>query len=375
MSKVVRINANSGSVSTEELKKEYMLFGNRGLIAKVMSDEVDPKCDPMGAENKLIVCTGLLAGTPFPTGHRLSVGGKSPLTKGIKESNVGGTVATFLAQHGIKMLIIEDKPESVKWKLIHVDKGGNVGLVDADNYVGLNNYALIEKLYESYGKDVAILSIGVAGERGYKNSTLQSTDFSTGHPARSAGRGGLGAIAGSKKIKAIIIEKPTTKAKIKYADEKMFKEAQKRFVGITLSEKNAMTQNLVKYGTCQIIDTTSVNGVMPVKNFSGDYYPPNKLKKLKSDAWLKKLKKNDGKAGLPCQAGCIIKCSNVFNDSKGKFVTAGLEYETAVLAGPNCDINDWDYLAKFDKLCDDFGIDTMETGNTIAVCMEAGRIK
>lgn len=374
MFKVYRVNSRTGEISSEAFKKNEVLLGNRGLVAKVMSDEVNPQCDSMGAENKLIVCTGLLAGTSFPTAHRLSVGGKSPLTGTIKESSVGGTVGTLLSHHGIKMFIIEDQPTDEKWRLLRVDRNGRVELLPADEYAGLNNYPLLEKLHQTYGKDVAVLSIGTAGERGYRNSSLQSTDFSTGHPCRAAARGGLGAVAGSKKIKALVVEKPLQKTEIEYADRDKFNTAQKSFIERTLSKDNSMTQNLATYGTVQIIDNTSTAGIMPVRNFSGDYFEPKKLRHLKSDAWLKKVKKNNGKTGVPCQAGCVIKCSNVYHNAKGEFVTAALEYETAVLAGPNCEIYDWDYLAEFDRLCDDFGVDTMETANTIALCMEAGKI-
>jgi len=374
MFKVYRVNSRTGEIRSEEFKKDYHFFGNRGLVAKVMSDEVNPECDPMGAENKLIVCTGLLAGSAFPAAHRLSVGGKSPLTGTIKESSVGGTVGTLLSQHGIKMFIIEDKPVEEKWHLLKVNKNGDVELLPADEYSGLNNYSLLEKLHKRYGKEIAVLSVGTAGERGYRNSSLQSTDYSTGHPSRSAARGGLGAVAGSKKIKAIVIEKALKKMEMEYADRDKFSKAQKRFIDMTLSSNNKMARNLVTYGTVQIIDDTSVAGIMPVRNFTGDYSEPKKLRHIKSGAWLKKMKKNKGKTGIPCQAGCIIRCSNIYRDAKGEFVTAGLEYETAALAGPNCDIYDWDYLAEFDRRCDDLGVDTIETGSTIAVCMEAGKI-
>ena len=374
MFKMIRVNSRTGEVKSDALKKEYTLFGNRGLVAKVMTDEVDPKCDPLGAKNKLIITTGLLAGTTVPTAHRLSVGGKSPLTGTIKEANVGGTVGTFLAHQGIKIVIIEDKPADHDWRLLKIGRNGKAELVPAKELAGLNNYALVEKLYGRYGKDIAVLSIGMAGERGYKNSSLQSTDFSTGHPSRAAGRGGLGAVLGSKKIKAVVIEKPAKKAQVEYADKEVFKAAQKKFIDGNSPKNNPEVLGFFTYGTNMLIDLTSKEGIMPVRNFSGDFFAPKKLKNIKSDAWLKKMEANKGKRGIPCQAGCVVKCSNVYYNAKGEFVTSGLEYETAVLAGPNCDIDDWDYIAEFDRICDDLGIDTIETGATIAVCMEAGKI-
>ncbi|UCC17219.1 MAG: hypothetical protein JSU58_01335 [Dehalococcoidales bacterium] len=370
MSKTLRVNVQTGAANYEDFKKEYREFGGRGLIAKVMTDEVNPKCDPLGKENKLLLTTGVLGETPLPMGHRLSVGGKSPLTGGIKEANVGGTVATLLLQHGIKMVIIEDLPSDDKWKLLVIDKSGKAELVPADEYVGLNNYALSEKLQAKYGKKVGILSIGLAGERGYRNSSVQVTDASTGHPSRAAARGGMGALLGAKKIKAVVVNEAATKATFDYADKAKYDAARKKLVdGITSRPSGFST-----VGTISNVDMVGGMGLIPVKNFSGELYDSKKLKKINGDAFMAKLKKTGGKNGQPCQAGCVVRCSNTYNDSKGNYLTSGLEYETVALCGTNCMIDDLDTIAKMDRMCDDLGLDTIETGATIAVCMEAGKI-
>ncbi len=370
MSKTLRVNVRTGAANYEDFKKEYRTFGGRGLIAKVMTDEVNPKCDPLGKENKFLLTTGILAETPLPMGRRLSVGGKSPLTGGIKETNVGGTMATLLIQHGIKMVIIEDLPSDDKWKLLVIDKSGKVELVPADEYVGLNNYTLVEKLQSKYGKKASILSIGLAGERGYRNSSVQVTDFSTGHPSRAGARGGMGTVLGAKKIKAIVVDEAADKAGFDYADKAKYDEARKKLVdGITSRPSGFST-----VGTISNVDMVGGMGLIPVKNFSGELYDSKKLKKINGDAFMAKLKKNDGKNGLPCQAGCVVRCSNYYNDKNGNYVTGGLEYETVALCGTNCMIDDLDTIAKMDRMCDDLGIDTIETGATIAVCMEAGKI-
>ncbi len=370
MSKTLRVNVQTGTAKYEDFKKEYREFGGRGLIAKVMTDEVNPKCDPLGKENKLILATGILGETPLPMGRRLSVGGKSPLTGGIKEANVGGTVATLLLQHGIKMVIIEDLPSDDKWKLLIVDKTGKAELVPADEYVGLNNYALSEKLQKKYGKKVGILSIGLAGERGYRNSSVQVTDASTGHPSRAAARGGMGTVLGAKKIKAVVIDEATNKATFDYADKAKYDAARKKLVDGITSRPSGFTT----VGTISNVAMVGGMGLIPVKNFSGELYDSKKLKKINGDAFMAKLKKTGGKNGLPCQAGCVVRCSNTYNDSKGNYLTSGLEYETVALCGTNCMIDDLDTIAKMDKMCDDLGLDTIETGATIGVCMEAGKI-
>lgn len=370
MSKTLRVNVQTGTAKYEDFKKEYREFGGRGLIAKVMNDEVNPKCDPLGKENKLLLTTGILGETPLPMGHRLSVGGKSPLTGGIKEANVGGTIATLLLQHGIKMVIIEDLPSDDKWKILVIDKAGKAELVPADEYVGLNNYALTEKLQGKYGKKVGILSIGLAGERGYRNSSVQVTDASTGHPSRAAARGGMGTVLGAKKVKAVVVAEATNKATFDYADKAKYDAARKKLVdGITSRPSGFST-----VGTISNVDMVGGMGLIPVKNFSGELYDSKKLKKINGDAFMAKLKKNGGKNQLPCQPGCVVRCSNYYNDSKGNYLTSGLEYETVALCGTNCMIDDLDTIAKMDQMCDDLGLDTIETGATIAVCMEAGKI-
>ncbi len=373
MSKLIRINTRTGRTTSEELKKEYRLFGNRGLVAKVMTEEVNPKCDPLGRENKLIMSTGIFAGTPLSTAHRLSVGGKSPLTGTIKEANVGGNAGYLLAQHGIRLLIFEDIPGGNDWKILVIDKDGKVELVPADEYAGLNNYALVEKLKGRYGKNIAVASIGLAGERGYLNSTVQVTDAATGYPSRAAARGGMGAVMGSKKIKAVVVQPAARKYAFEYADKNKFDAANKRLVNVLLSGTSPMA-GLAKFGTISFVANTAAMGIMPVRNYSGEFFDAKRLDKINGAALLKKQEKRGGKNGLACQPGCLIRCGGIYNDSKGNYLADGVEYETVAMCGTNCDIDDLDTIAKIDHMCDDLGVDTIETGATIGVCMEAGKI-
>jgi aldehyde:ferredoxin oxidoreductase len=178
---------------------------------------------------------------------------------------------------------------------------------------------------------------------------------------------------GSKKIKAIIIEKATLKKEIDYFDKEKFTKATKKVVEAILA--NPGLQGMTKVGTLASIEATCPMGILPVHNFSGTYLEPDKFEKINAKSFVSTLLSRGGKNGVPCQPGCVVRCSNIFNNSKGEYVTSGLEYETIALNGPNCDINDLDYLAEVDKLCDDFGIDTMDLGASIALCMEAGKIQ
>jgi aldehyde:ferredoxin oxidoreductase len=198
---------NNLSATEEPFKNEYLGLGGRGLSAQVLSDEVDPTCDPLGPDNKIVLSTGAFAGMGLSCANRLSVGCKSPLTGGIKEANVGGTVGTYMSNHAIKMIIIEGKPRQDGLWVIRIDARGNVVLEDAKACKGMNNYQLVETLKAKYGNSIAVASIGGAGERMYKNSTVQITDNGTNYPCRAAARGGTGAVLGSKKIKAVVLEK------------------------------------------------------------------------------------------------------------------------------------------------------------------------
>lgn len=365
MSKFLRVNMTSGSVNFEDIKEDYLYFGGRGLVAKLLCDEVDPKADPLGPDNKLIICTGLLAGTSAPSSGRLSVGAKSPLTGTIKEANAGGIAAQMLARLGVKAVIVEGS--SAAWYILKIGRD-QAELIPADKYLGMNNYALVAALKADYGDKAGVISIGGAGERGYRNSTVQITD-SEGRPCRAAARGGLGAVMGSKKLKAVVLEPAA--AETSYADKEKFTAAMRGYSKAVKSHPLS-GEALPALGTAVLVNIVNSMGALPTRNFqSGTFEAAEQI----SGEQLAKLQgERGGKLGHPCHPGCVIGCSNIYNDADGNYLTAGLEYETIGMNGSNCGISDLDSIAKIDRLCDDFGLDTMETGATIAVCMEAGKI-
>ncbi|NTW72303.1 MAG: aldehyde ferredoxin oxidoreductase [Eubacteriaceae bacterium] len=370
MWKTIRIDSKDGSAKSEAYTSAYQGLGGRSLIAQFLTDEVDASCDPLGSEAKIIFCTGMFAGSGLACTNRLSVGAKSPLTGGIKESNVGGNAATAFASHGIRSLIIENKPDDndpMKFVVIHPD--GAVTLEDASIYQGMNNYEFVDNMHQLYGNKTSVISIGVAGERLYKNSSLQVTEFGTNAPCRAAGRGGLGSVLGSKGIKGIVIQSAEGKSSLEYADKEKFLNIRNELNGMILESSKGNPFTLI--GTASIVDGVGPAGIMPTKNFNGTI--SEKLDNIKSDKFMELVNRN-GKNQHPCQAGCLVRCSNIINDREGNFLTGGFEYETIALCGPNCDIYDYEVLAKIDRMCDDIGLDTIETGATIAVCMEAGII-
>lgn len=369
MWKTVRVNVNTGEITKTDYKKEYNSLGGRSLIAQFLIDEVNPECDALGAENKLIICLGIFGGTTVTTANRLFFGAKSPLTGTIKESNSGGTAAASLAAQGIKMLVLEDIPQNDELKNILIDKDGNISLVPAGSYVGLNNYDIVEKAFEEFGKDVSTISIGVAGERKYLAAAIAVPEFKTGHPCRIAARGGLGAVMGSKGIKMIIIEKAATKFKPPLANQELFDSARNDF-NKTLAAA-CPNFGMAQFGTIGNINHVK-NGVMPVKNFSGAV--DDNFEKINVAAFDEIQKDRGGRRKVACQAGCVIACSNIYHDADGKHLTSGMEYETVALFGPNLLIEDYDFIAKMDRFCDDFGLDTIDLGCAFGVAMDAGRV-
>ncbi len=370
--KKVLINAETGEISISPFnQKEYGYLGGRGLIAKLLLDHVPAKCDALGPDNPLFFCTGYFSGTILTSSNRLSVGTKSPLTGTVKESNAGGTFAKYMTEHGIKYIHIDRAVTDGTFKLIYIDKNGNISLKDASKYVGMKNYELGTALRSDFGENISIASIGPAGEMQSLAASIQVTEFQTNSPCRAAARGGVGAVMGSKGIKAIIIERAETPYKVEipseYAEE--FKECNK--VVVHAIKENPLTgQQMRLFGSAAGIDVTGKMGALPVKNFNGQF--SENWETLQSTNLRNRILEQGGRSGIPCQAGCIVACSNEYKDKNGNYLSAGIEYETIGLCGPDLDIYDTDVIVTIDRLCDDMGFDTIEIGNSLAVAMENG---
>lgn len=368
--KTLRVNTYDRMVQYEEMKLDYKGFGNRGLVARVALDEIPPACDPLGPENKLILAQSLMAGTVLTTSGRMSVGGKSPLTGGIKESNVGGMVGKNLIAHGIRLLIVEGSPNNGELFVLLVPSEGTARLIERKDLSGMGNYALVDRLRKDYGEKSEMLVCGPAGEKLYRNACILSTDFSTGEPCRAAGRGGLGAVMRAKGLKAIVVEKaskPYIPVAAKPADSKAASTQFHRFVAT-----NGAVQARAKYGTFGSVRKNEETGILPVKNFRSMHF--SSISDVDAQAIVDHLDKNGGKYGLACQAGCIIKCSNYYVDAHGHHTASSFNYETLALCGTNCMIESLDDIAEIKQICDDFGIDTIEMGAALGLLMEAGII-
>ena len=192
------VNMADASVSKLPYDEQYLQLGGRALIANYFMDlvktgKMDPRCDPMGEQNVLMFCTGVLAGTNFTTSHRISVGCKSPLTGGIKEASSGGYMGKLLADQGLRMVTVHGLPTDGKLRYLHIGRDGSAELVEAEELRFKGTYDTVDFMRERYGDSIAVACIGPAGERLYKAASIQITEFGTLHPSRVAARGGVGA--------------------------------------------------------------------------------------------------------------------------------------------------------------------------------------
>ncbi len=363
----IRVNMNDKTIKTEPMPDEYIGIGGRGLTSIMINEEVPADCDPLGAENKLIFAVGMFSGTTMFNSSRVSVGAKSPLTGGIKEANVGGTAGAAIGRLGVGAIIVDGKPADGDCSLLKLDLEGNAELLDAAEYKGMRTYALVEKLQATYGEKNAVLCIGPAGEYGMKSASIQSSDTDN-RPCRAAGRGGLGAVMGSKGLKAVIIPQGGKKTD-PIVDKEAFNKATKEFA--ELVKANPFEGELLpNFGTPALVAPVNLMGAFPCHNATKGEYEG--WQKISGEALANTIKERGGQVGHIGCSQCIIRCSNVFNDKDGNYVSSSIEYETVWSMGGMTDIDDLDTIARLDFLCDDIGLDTMNTGVAIAVAMDAG---
>ena len=366
--KIWRINIQKKRHSFEDIPEAWQHLGGRGLLAKIMLDEVKPTCDPVGPYNKLVFAPGLLVGHRLSSLDRISIGGKSPLTGGIKEANAGGRTGYHLTQLGIKALIVEGRPEEDHWQIIHLSKEG-VRFDQADGIVGKGVYQSAAELSERYGEEVAIALIGPGGEMKLRAAGIQNIDLDNS-PTRIAARGGLGAVMGSKRIKAIVIDIEGG-GQPPISDEQAFKDARKRFTSALIN--HSQTTSYADYGTAAMANMCNGFGGLPTRNFSEGTF--EHVENIGGEQLRKTLLERGGlsKTTHACMSGCAIRCSNVFTDETGKqVIVAPVEFETIGLMGSNLGIDSLDVIAQMNREANDLGLDSIEIGAALGVLCEAG---
>ena len=367
MGRIFRVNMETLRVSADEVSEEYTKVGGRALTSMIIGKEVYAPCHPLGKRNKLILAPGLLGGTPVPSSGRLSVAAKSPLTGTINEANAGGTAGSRLGRLGVKAIIIEGLPKEEGPYVLKMDKSG-LTVLPADEFKGMGNYELAGKLREAHGDGISIVSIGPAGEEKMAAASVAVTDLK-GRPAHHAARGGLGAVMGSKGVKAIIIDDSGTQI-VAPKEKDMFSKANARLVEI-VSKESPMLQMLHQFGSSVGVEMANQIGSLPTRNHrSGSFEKAGDIGPGRTEELIKERGGSPG--GHPCMPGCLVGCAVNFVDKEGKHLTSALEFETLAILGANLEIGDLDAIATMDYLCDDLGLDTIEMGNALAVAAEAG---
>ncbi len=365
--KFLRVDMTHNTLRFEEVPRSYIGLGGRGLTSTIINNEVPPKCDPLGPENKLIFAPGILSGTSLVNTSRISIGAKSPLTGTIKESNAGGTVAAALGHLGITAIIIEGQAARGELFILRLDENGGAHLLPAREFKGMRTYALVAKLLKSHGDKTSVMCIGPAGEYLMKSASIQSSDVDS-HPCRSAGRGGLGAVMGAKGLKALIVDQRGKSPDV-IADPEAFRESAKIFAQ-KIKENSFSGQFLPNLGTAGLVSAVNSMGAFPSYNATKGVFEGWEM--ISGETLTQIMKERGGGPGHMGCAQCIIHCSNVYPDKQGKYLTSSLEYETIWSFGGMTGIKDMDTIARLDFLCDDIGLDTINTGVAVAVAMDAG---
>ncbi len=370
MVSIIRVNMNELKVTVEDLPADYNLLGGRGLTSRVVHDEVPPDCHPLGPYNKIVIAPGVVSGTNAPSSGRVSVGGKSPLTGGIKEANAGTPVAQKLGRLRIKAVIVEGKPaEKGSW-LLKINKDGGE-LVPADSLEGKVTSEVNRALFNDYGEKAGVITIGPAGENRMSMAGICFND-TEGRASRYAGRGGLGAVMGSKGLKAVVIDE-TDAPKVEIKDPDLFKTGAKKLnEGLRSHFATKPGGTLNSFGTAALINILNEAGGLPTRNFSEGVFEG--ARQISGETISDKVQQRGGSGmmGHSCHPGCVIRCSNVYPKADGSEHVSCIEYESDWAFGANCGIDNLDHIAELIRLCNDYGVDTIEAGVTMAVAMEAG---
>ena len=365
-----RINVRTQTLKWESVPASWEYLGGRGLVARFLLDEVPATCEPLGPYNKLIFSPGLLVGHMLSSCDRISIGGKSPLTGGVKEANAGGTTGLQMTLLGIKALILEDTPSDPGWWVLHLSVAG-ARFDRGDEFAGLGVYETAQRLVEKYGGKVAISLIGPGGEMKLKTAGIQNLDKE--HvPSRIAARGGLGAVMATKGIKAIVFD-ASGGQKPPIMDLEAYKEAQKIYNKAVIDHPQSHLYR--DYGTAAMVQMCQYFGSLPTRNYSSGQF--EQADSISGETMRELLLKRGGVSNPThaCMPGCTIRCSNIIGGEDGKMIVSPLEYETIGLMGSNLGIGCLDLIARLNWQVNDLGVDSIDVGAALGVAAEAGLMK
>ena len=358
------VDLQSREVSERPLSPRDALHGGRWRTVRTLLDLNAARVDPLGPKNPLVIATGPFAGSSFSSANRLSIGFRSPLTGGVKESNSGGTLAYALGRLGIAGLtLLGAAPD---WVVLRLSEDG-LAFESAAPYLGRGVYETAQMLRERHPNAVGIGLIGPVAEYGGLLGGFAMTD-SDFQPGRLSARGGTGAVFAAKKVKAIVVEGGQAPEFSRSAE---FKRAMRDYAKALMSDDGVRRYTVV--GTAGTADFENMLGGLPTKNFSRGRFAEGE-NPLGGEVMRRTILERDGQGATEhaCMPGCVIKCSNKFPDPSGRVVVSPLEYETLGVAGSNICLQTLDEVAELNRIANDLGIDTIEFGATLGVAMDAG---
>lgn len=346
--KLLRVNLSDGKISKEEIsdsmKKDFL--GGRGFAIKLLWDEVK-HVDPLSEKNKIIFSTGPLSGQLLPSAGKMVIASKSPLTGGYGDGNIGTMASVHLRKAGYDVVVVEGRSEKPCTLLIEDE---NVKIVESTELWGKNTFEAQDLLEKQYGKNSGILLTGPAGENLIPISTVMS------QRGRAGGRPGMGAVMGSKRLKAIVIKGTGTISN--FDDPKLRELGKKGFEEIKTKESFDFW---MRQGTMQAFDWCNENGCLPTYNFREGVFEFSK----EMDGYVLEKLHVDRK-GCPM---CSMQCGHVIKDSEDQ--RAELDYENVGMLGPNIGLKSLPQVALLNRMADEWGLDTISLGNSIGFLMEA----
>jgi aldehyde:ferredoxin oxidoreductase len=353
---LLRINLSTESVKKESFTEEFARtwIGGRGFALKILWDELKPGIDALGPENKLVVALGPIAGIPAPNTGKTVVAAKSPLTGGYGDGNLGTRVTVELRKAGYDGLIIEGQARSPVYLNIINDR---VEILPAGEIWGKGTYETMSWLYKKYGKAAGILTIGQGGENKVLYAVIRSME------GRSGGRPGIGAVMGSKNLKAIVVKGTND---IPMADP--------------LGMKKLGAEDLRKVGEIDKKTGWSVQGTTGVLSWCNEVaaLPVRNMRKTShQDAWrIDGERLNNARVATYGCPNCTMRCGITIHDHEGR--ESELDYENIGMLGSNLEIFDLPQVASLNYLCDDYGLDTISAGAVLgfyADAIDRGSIK
>jgi len=349
--KFLRVNLDTGQIDHENLDMEPAMkfIGGRGLASYYLAQEVDPEVDPFDSANKIIFATGPLTGSQAPTGGRYMVVTKSPLSGTIASSNSGGFWGAELKRAGYDFIIVEGKSDKPCYLYINDD---TVEIKDAKQYWGkLVSETTDLLVQETADPKARVLAIGPAGEKLALLACVINDKY------RAAGRSGVGAVMGSKNLKAIVV-RGTGKLKPAREDDtkKVLTNIRKK-----IRENDVTSKGLPTYGTSVLVNLINQSGIYPTNNFQESYFET--ADKTSGETLAEKyLVRNMACFQCPIACGRYSKVDDIEGE--------GPEYETVWAYGASCGVDDLAAIIKANKLCNEYGLDTISSGATIACAME-----